>query len=107
MPHGRGIYLVAGSNGYIFMLAGVAGADPGFLKRGVHLRSTSKKGGPGGGPILGPMFKSLHSGPKRADPPMGCFTNFTCRSVQLFWSVLVCCVCIRAHPVSFYYRIII
>ena len=32
---------------------------------GVHLRSTSKKGGPGGGPILGPMLKSLHSGPKR------------------------------------------
>ena len=46
----------------------ITGADPGFFKRGggVHLRSTSKKkGGRGGGPILGPMLKSLHSGPKR------------------------------------------
>ena len=34
------------------------GADPGFLKRGVHLSSTSKKGGPGGGPTLGAMLKS-------------------------------------------------
>ena len=30
---------------------------------GVHLRSTSKKGG---GPTLGPMLKSLHRGPKGA-----------------------------------------
>ena len=40
-------------------------ADPGFLKRGAHLRSTSKKGGPGGGPTLGPMLKSLQRGPKK------------------------------------------
>ena len=48
-----------------------AGADPGFLKRGggVHLRSTSKKGGPGGGPIVGPMLKSLHRGPKSGTTP--------------------------------------
>ena len=32
---------------------------------GVHLRSTSKKGGGSRrGPILGPMLKSLHSGQK-------------------------------------------
>ena len=43
-----------------------AGADPGFLKGGggVQIRSTSKKGGPDGGPILGPMLKSLHRGTK-------------------------------------------
>ena len=40
-------------------------SDPGFFKRGVHLRCTSKKRGPGGGPILGPMLKSLHHGPKK------------------------------------------
>ena len=38
---------------------------------GVHLRSTSKKGGARGGPTLGPMLKSLHRGPKGGgpDPP--------------------------------------
>ena len=44
-----------------------SGADPGFFKRwgGGHLRSTSKrKGGPRGGPTLGPMLKRLHRGPK-------------------------------------------
>ena len=41
------------------------GADPGFLKGGPILGLQAKKGGPGGGPILGPMLKSLHSGPKR------------------------------------------
>ena len=57
------------------------GADPGFLKGGSILGLQAKKGGPGGGPILGPMLKSLHSGPKRGvrtlwtpppplDPPM-------------------------------------
>ena len=39
---------------------------------GVHLRSTSKNkgggGGPGEGPILGPMVKSLHSVPKKGGP---------------------------------------
>ena len=50
-------------------------ADPGFLKGGgVQIRSTSKKGGPDGGPILGPMLKSLHRGTKGGggdplDPP--------------------------------------
>ena len=45
-------------------------ADPGFLKGGVQIRSTKstskKKGGgrPDGGPILGPMLKSLHRGTK-------------------------------------------
>ena len=29
---------------------------------GVNLRSTSKERGPGGGPTLGPMLKSLHRG---------------------------------------------
>ena len=50
-----------------------AGADPGFFKagEGVHLRSTIKKGGPGEGPMLGPMLKSLHSGPKRVSGPPG------------------------------------
>ena len=44
-----------------------AGADPGFLKGGgVHLRFTSKKKeGPGGGPTLGPMLKSLQRGQKK------------------------------------------
>ena len=41
----------------------------------------TKKGGPGGGPTLGPVLNSLHSGPKRRgfrtpapplDPPMIC-----------------------------------
>ena len=46
------------------------GADPGFLKKGgVHLRSTSKKRGPGAGQILGTMLKSLHRGPKRGGGP--------------------------------------
>ena len=47
-----------------------AGADPGFLKAGggVKIRSTSKKGGPDGGPILGPMLKSLHRGTKGGRP---------------------------------------
>ena len=57
-------------------------ADPGFFQKeggGVYLRSTSKKGGPGGGPILGPMLKSLRSRPKGSrpldplDPPMHVF----------------------------------
>ena len=53
---------------------GDSGADPGFLKGGVHLRSTRKKGGggPRGGPTLGLMLKSLHRGPKGgggAGPP--------------------------------------
>ena len=40
---------------------------------GVHLRSTSKKKGrgPGGGPTLGPMLKSLHSGQKGGSGPPG------------------------------------
>ena len=46
----------------IELKVGRPGADPGFLKRGVHLRSTSKGGG--GGPTLGPMLKGLHRGPK-------------------------------------------
>ena len=48
-----------------------AGADPGFLKGGGHIMSTSKKGGQTGGPILGPMLKSLHRGTKGggANPP--------------------------------------
>ena len=39
--------------------------------------SPSKRGGPGGGPTLGPMLKSLHRGPKRGirtpppPPPTG------------------------------------
>ena len=38
------------------------------LKGGAHLKSTSKiKGGPGGGPTLGPMLKRLHRGPKRGE----------------------------------------
>ena len=43
-----------------------AGADPGFFKRGggVHLRSTSKKRGLGGLPILAPMLRSLHREPR-------------------------------------------
>ena len=41
------------------------GADPGFLKSGVHLQAKKKGGGAGEGPILGPMLKSLHRGPKR------------------------------------------
>ena len=57
----------------------VAGADPGFLKRGggASIGLQAKKGDSGGGPILGPMLKSLHRGPKGGssppdpDPPMG------------------------------------
>ena len=47
------------------------GADPGFLKGGggVQIRSTSKKGGPDGGPILGPMLKNLHRGTKGGGGP--------------------------------------
>ena len=41
-----------------------AEADPGFLKGGAQIRSTIKRGGPDGGPILGPMLKSLHRGTK-------------------------------------------
>ena len=52
---------------------------------GVHLRSTSKKGGggPRGGPTLGPMLKSLHRGPKGGGvrtpwtPPPGSATGLT------------------------------
>ena len=42
-----------------------------IFERGVQIRSTSKKGGPDGGPILGPMLKSLHRGTKGGvmDPP--------------------------------------
>ena len=36
-----------------------------FERGGVQIRSTSKKGGPDGGQILGPMLKSLHRGTKR------------------------------------------
>ena len=43
----------------------VIGADPGFLKRGGVLFRSTSKGGPWGGPILDPMLKRLHSGPKR------------------------------------------
>ena len=39
-----------------------------FEKGGVQIRSTSKKGGPDGGPILGPMLKSLHHGTKGGGP---------------------------------------
>ena len=41
-----------------------------FEKGGVHLRSTSKKkrGGPGGGPTLDPMLKSLIVAPKKGGP---------------------------------------
>ena len=51
-----------------------AGADPGFLKGGVsRLGLPAKKGGLDGGPILGPMLKSLHrdtkGGPDPLDPP--------------------------------------
>ena len=54
-----------------------AGADPGFLKGGggSRLGLQAKKGGPDGGPILGPMLKSLHratkggGGPDPLDPP--------------------------------------
>ena len=42
----------------------IAGADPGLLKRGSILGLQVKQGGPGGGPILEPMLKSLHSGPR-------------------------------------------
>ena len=57
-----------------------AGADPGFLKGGggVQIRSTSKKGGrPDGGPILGPMLKSLHRGTKGGvqTPPPPCIRH--------------------------------
>ena len=66
---GDGIIIIMG-NGIITY---VTGADPGFLKGGVHLRSTSKKrgGGPRGGPTLGPMLKSLHRDPNPdpLDPP--------------------------------------
>ena len=44
-----------------------------FEKRVVHriLRSTSKKGGPGGGgPTLGPMLKSLQYGPNSVNKTM-------------------------------------
>ena len=49
---------------------------------GVQIRSTSKKGGPDGGPILGPMLKSLHRGTKggsRPPPPWirPCFYSHT------------------------------
>ena len=53
-----------------------SGADPGLFERGgVQIRSTSKKGGPDGGPILGLMLKSLHrgtkgGGPDPLDPPL-------------------------------------
>ena len=45
------------------------GADPGFLKRGGSILGLQAKKG---GPILGPMLKSLHSGPTmgiRPPPP--------------------------------------
>ena len=54
----------------------IPGADPGFFKGGGGggsiLGLQAKRGwGAGGGPIVGPMLKSLHSGPKRGgpDPP--------------------------------------
>ena len=56
-----------------------AGADPGFLKGGggPSYVYKQKRGGPGGGPTLGQMLKSLHRGQKGApgppaplDPPM-------------------------------------
>ena len=46
----------------------IPGADPGFLKGGVHLRSTSKKRGGGGGAKrgsnFGPNVKNPTSWPK-------------------------------------------
>ena len=51
----------------------MAGADPGFFKKGggIHLRSTSKKRG--GAATLGPMLKNLYRGPKMGgpEPPSG------------------------------------
>ena len=46
----------------------IAGADPGFVKKGGASYSEvymQKRGVPGGGPTLGPMLKSLQRGPKR------------------------------------------
>ena len=59
-----------GSNKLVFILLDIEDRIQDFSKvgGGVHLRSTSKKGGPGGGPILGPMLKSLHRGPKGGGP---------------------------------------
>ena len=58
-----------------------AGADPGFLKEGgggSRLGLPAKKGGgPDGGPILGPMLKSLHLGTRGGvltPPPPGSAT---------------------------------
>ena len=61
-------------------MSGIAGADPGFLKGGgVQIRSIqAKEGGADGGPILGPMLKSLHRGTKGGggpDPPLGSATG--------------------------------
>ena len=62
----------------------ISGADPGFLKRGSVIGLQAKKGGPGGGLILGPMLKSLQRGPNRGgrtpwtpppDPPMYLHTS--------------------------------
>ena len=52
-----------------FSVPSDSGADPGFLKGGVQIRSIpAKKGLPDGGPILGPMLKSLHRGTKGGGP---------------------------------------
>ena len=58
-----------------------------FEGGGVHLRSTSKKGGGSkrGGPTLGPMLKRLHRGPKGGGgpgplpPPPGSATGAICK----------------------------
>ena len=42
----------------------VPGADPGYLKRGIHLRSTTKKEGGGSRSNFGPYVKKPTSWPK-------------------------------------------
>ena len=63
--------MIAEPDQHKYSLTPYSGEDPGFLKgggRGVQIRSTRKKGGPDGGPILGPMLKSLHRGTKGGGP---------------------------------------
>ena len=68
---------------------GGPGADPGFLKGGVHLRSTSKKrGGSKRGSNFGPNVKKPTSWPKGGGPdpleppPPGSATGSICTSVR-------------------------
>ena len=63
------VWTTSVSRGLGWLFTAYAGADPGFFKRGGSILDLQgQEGGAGGGPILGPMLKSLHSVPTRAGP---------------------------------------